>query len=152
MTLAETSSLPAVSAQTALSNVLSTQTEKATDSGPDNSPLFFSRADLDIDDFDAVSFVADRKHVPFDGLQRDLLALRRSVKSEIVECITVDYSRFINLATNLIGVDDMISDLAAPLEGFARDAESLSTHYTSALRDLDAKLRAQADIREQKVC
>ena len=46
---------------------------------------------------------------------KKLTAVRAELKNELVELINVDYADFINLSTNLVGLDKNIDEIRAPL-------------------------------------
>jgi len=46
----------------------------------------------------------------------------KELKTELVELINSDYADFINLSTNLNGVDRMMEDLRKPLDRMKDDA------------------------------
>jgi len=46
----------------------------------------------------------------------------KELKTELVELINSDYADFINLSTNLNGVDRMMEDLRKPLDRMKGDA------------------------------
>jgi hypothetical protein len=46
----------------------------------------------------------------------------KELKTELVELINSDYADFINLSTNLNGVDRMMEDLRKPLDRMKNDA------------------------------
>ena len=46
----------------------------------------------------------------------------KELKTELVELINSDYADFINLSTNLNGVDRMMEDLKKPLDRMKGDA------------------------------
>lgn len=46
----------------------------------------------------------------------------KELKTELIELINSDYADFINLSTNLNGVDRMMEDLRKPLDRMKNDA------------------------------
>ena len=91
----------------------------------------------------AVDYVAKRLHVPLPRLRADLTALLSDLKAELVELInrlgktiyynsTIindlntanrDYADFINISTNLVGLDDIINDISDPLDNVRTEIE-----------------------------
>ena len=58
------------------------------------------------DDFDVDNFVADCRHrVQLETLREDLHIYFKSLKNAMVELINKDYADFVNLSSNLVGID-----------------------------------------------
>lgn len=66
-------------------------------------------------DFDPDRFLSTRRHLGLERLKVDLNRHLKLLKTELVELINRDYQDFINLSTNLKGVDVAIHDLSRPL-------------------------------------
>jgi len=86
---------------------------------PPTTPLPFppplTREMFAIDNFDADTFLANRRHLTLDELKRELNGHLKSLKNVLVELINKDYSSFVDLSTNLKGVDKVIEEIASPL-------------------------------------
>jgi septum formation topological specificity factor MinE len=65
--------------------------------------------------FSSEQFVADRLHIPLNRLRNELSSILSNLKYELVELINRDYADFINLSSNLVGLDKMINDIDGPL-------------------------------------
>jgi len=74
-------------------------------------------------EFNADKFLANRRHLPLDDLKKELIAHLKSLKSELVEMINRDYSSFVDLSTNLKGVDKVIEEVARPLGKMREEVE-----------------------------
>lgn len=66
-------------------------------------------------EFDPDTFLSSRRHLGLERMKTELNTHLKSLKTELVELINRDYQDFINLSTNLKGVDKDIEDLKTPL-------------------------------------
>ncbi|XP_057345413.1 uncharacterized protein LOC118921346 isoform X1 [Manis pentadactyla] len=68
------------------------------------------------EDFDVDHFVSGgRKHVQLEELRDDLELDDELLKTAMVGLINKDYADFVNLSTNLVGMDKALNQLPAPL-------------------------------------
>ncbi|KAB0344789.1 hypothetical protein FD754_021715, partial [Muntiacus muntjak] len=68
------------------------------------------------DDFDVDHFVSDcQKQVQLEALRDDLELYYKLLETAMVELINKDYAAFVNLSTNLVGMDKALSQLSALL-------------------------------------
>jgi hypothetical protein len=74
-------------------------------------------------EFNADNFLANRRHLPLDELKKELIVHLKSLKSDLVEMINRDYSSFVDLSTNLKGVDKVIEEVARPLGKMREEVE-----------------------------
>eukprot|EP00069_Balaena_mysticetus_P004547 bmy_17330T0 len=82
--------------------------------GPDT--LCFDKDEFMKEDFDVDHFVSDcRKRVQLEALRDDLELYYKLLKTAMVELINKDYADFVNLSTNLVGMDRALSQLSVPL-------------------------------------
>ncbi|RUS17090.1 oligomeric golgi complex component, COG2-domain-containing protein [Endogone sp. FLAS-F59071] len=103
-------------------------------------------------DFDADAFLSSRRHLGLDALKQELGTHLAQLKNELVELINRDYADFINLSTNLKGVDRVIEDLKKPLDAMREEVKIVRTHLQTSITDLESKLAHRASIREKKAC
>lgn len=82
--------------------------------------------------FDPDQFLSSRRHLGLERLKVELNNHLRYLKTELFELINRDYQDFINLSTNLKGVDRTIDDLRRPLLKMGTKAE-VSSGYLIAL-------------------
>ncbi|KAG0300082.1 Conserved oligomeric Golgi complex subunit 2 [Linnemannia gamsii] len=108
------------------------------------------RAALIAADFDTDEFLSARRHLPLEELKSQLISHMKELKTELVELINSDYADFINLSTNLNGVDRMMEDLRKPLDRMKNDAIAVKTNLESVVGSLEQKLEHRAEIREKK--
>uniref|UniRef100_A0A8C4DX15 Conserved oligomeric Golgi complex subunit 2 n=1 Tax=Dicentrarchus labrax TaxID=13489 RepID=A0A8C4DX15_DICLA len=82
--------------------------------GPDS--LCFDKDVFMKDDFDVDQFVSEcRKQVQLEEMREDLELYYKLLKTAMVELINKDYADFVNLSTNLVGMDKALSQLSVPL-------------------------------------
>uniref|UniRef100_A0A8C5KRQ3 Conserved oligomeric Golgi complex subunit 2 n=1 Tax=Jaculus jaculus TaxID=51337 RepID=A0A8C5KRQ3_JACJA len=82
--------------------------------GPDT--LCFDKDEFMKEDFDVDHFVSDcRKRVQLEELRDDLELYYKLLKTAMVELINKDYADFVNLSTNLVGMDRALNQLSVPL-------------------------------------
>ncbi|KAG0365000.1 Conserved oligomeric Golgi complex subunit 2 [Mortierella sp. AD032] len=108
------------------------------------------RAALIAADFDTDEFLSARRHLPLEELKSQLNSHMKELKTELVELINSDYADFINLSTNLNGVDRMMEDLRKPLDRMKDDAIGVKSNLESVVGSLEQKLVHRAEIREKK--
>ncbi|XP_016018918.2 conserved oligomeric Golgi complex subunit 2 isoform X2 [Rousettus aegyptiacus] len=119
--------------------------------GPDT--LCFDKDEFMKDDFDVDRFVSDcRRRVQLEELREDLELYYRLLKTAMVELINKDYADFVNLSTNLVGVDKALSQLSVPLGQLREEVLSLRSSVSEGIRAVDERISKQEDIREKKMC
>lgn len=68
------------------------------------------------DNFDVDAFLQDhRKNGKLETMRDDLGMYLKLLRSAMIDLINRDYADFVNLSSNLIGLDKAINDLQAPL-------------------------------------
>lgn len=119
--------------------------------GPDT--LCFDKDEFMKDDFDVDHFVSDcRKRVQLEELRDDLELYYKLLKTAMVELINKDYADFVNLSTNLVGMDKALSQLSVPLGQLREEVLSLRSSISEGIRAVDERVSKQEDIREKKMC
>ncbi|KAF9115793.1 Conserved oligomeric Golgi complex subunit 2 [Mortierella sp. AM989] len=108
------------------------------------------RAALIAANFDTDEFLSARRHLPLEELKSQLIAHMKELKIELIELINSDYADFINLSTNLNGVDRMMDDLQKPLDRMKGDAIAVKSNLQLVVESLEQKLQRRAEIREKK--
>ncbi|KAG1468639.1 hypothetical protein G6F56_003715 [Rhizopus delemar] len=73
------------------------------------------RSELNADDFNPDSFLSSRRHLGLERMKVELNVHLKQLKAELVELINKDYQDFVNLSTNLKGVDKNLQDFKQPL-------------------------------------
>lgn len=119
--------------------------------GPDT--LCFDKDEFMKEDFDVDHFVSDcRKRVQLEALRDDLELYYKLLKTAMVELINKDYADFVNLSTNLVGMDKALSQLSVPLGQLREEVLSLRSSVSEGIRAVDERLSKQEDIRKKKIC
>lgn len=73
------------------------------------------RSAFTAESFDPDGFLSSRRHLGLERMKAELNTHLKSLKAELIELINKDYQDFINLSTNLKGVDKDIAQLKEPL-------------------------------------
>ncbi|XP_010887016.2 conserved oligomeric Golgi complex subunit 2 [Esox lucius] len=119
--------------------------------GPDS--LCFDKDVFMKDDFDVDQFVADcRKHVQLEEMREDLEMYYKLLKTAMVELINKDYADFVNLSTNLVGMDKALNQLSVPLGQLREEVLSLRTSVSEVIQAIDNQLSKQDDLQKKKMC
>ncbi|XP_043452271.1 conserved oligomeric Golgi complex subunit 2 isoform X2 [Prionailurus viverrinus] len=119
--------------------------------GPDT--LCFDKDEFMKEDFDVDHFVSDcRKRVQLEELRGDLELYYRLLKTAMVELINKDYADFVNLSTNLVGMDKALNQLSVPLGQLREEVLSLRSSVSEGIRAVDERMCKQEDIRKKKMC
>ncbi|KAF1505067.1 Conserved oligomeric Golgi complex subunit 2, partial [Eudyptula minor novaehollandiae] len=119
--------------------------------GPEN--LCFDKDEFMKPDFDVDHFVSDcRKRVQLEELREDLELYYKLLKTAMVELINKDYADFVNLSTNLVGMDKALNQLSVPLGQLREEVMSLKSCVSEGIQAVDDRMTKQEDIRRKKVC
>ncbi|XP_029450047.1 conserved oligomeric Golgi complex subunit 2 [Rhinatrema bivittatum] len=119
--------------------------------GPET--LCFDKDEFMKDDFDVDHFVSEcRKRVQLEELRDDLELYYRLLKTAMVELINKDYADFVNLSTNLVGMDKALSQLSVPLGQLREEVLSLKSSVSESIQAVDERLSKQEDIGRKKIC
>ncbi|CAG8499793.1 2025_t:CDS:10 [Diversispora eburnea] len=100
--------------------------------------------------FSSDSFLANRRHITLDELKKELTTHLKSLKSELVEMINRDYASFVDLSTNLKGVDKVIEEVARPLGKMREEVQEVRTNLQNVIDSLENQLFHRTSIREKK--
>ncbi|KFW80703.1 Conserved oligomeric Golgi complex subunit 2 [Manacus vitellinus] len=119
--------------------------------GPEN--LCFDKDEFMKADFDVDHFVSDcRKRVQLEELREDLELYYKLLKTAMVELINKDYADFVNLSTNLVGMDKALNQLSVPLGQLKEEVMSLKSCVSEGIQAVDDRMTKQEDIRRKKMC
>ncbi|XP_053793232.1 conserved oligomeric Golgi complex subunit 2 isoform X3 [Vidua chalybeata] len=70
----------------------------------------------------------------------------------MVELINKDYADFVNLSTNLVGMDKALNQLSVPLGQLREEVMSLKSCVSEGIQAVDDWMTKQEDIRRKKMC
>uniref|UniRef100_H3DI24 Conserved oligomeric Golgi complex subunit 2 n=1 Tax=Tetraodon nigroviridis TaxID=99883 RepID=H3DI24_TETNG len=121
--------------------------------GPES--LCFDKDVFIRDDFDVDQFVAEcRKQVQLEELREDLELYYKLLKTAMVELINKDYADFVNLSTNLVGMDKALNQLSVPLGQLREEVlkQSLRSCVSGVIQAIDDQLIKHEDLQHKKVC
>eukprot|EP00106_Octopus_bimaculoides_P001032 XP_014768474.1 PREDICTED: conserved oligomeric Golgi complex subunit 2-like [Octopus bimaculoides] len=120
-------------------------------SGP--ATLCFDKDDFMKNTFNVDTFVMDcRRCVPLETLRDDLHIYLKILRSAMIELINKDYADFVNLSTNLVGMDKAINNLTEPLGQFKEEVLYVTSAMDSAIEAVEEKLNQRQKIKDKKAC
>ena len=85
-----------------------------------------------------------------DTLRDDLGIYLKVLRSSMIELINQDYADFVNLSTNLVGLDQGIISIREPLDSFNDEIVSAKLELETCLETIKGKLARQERIRQEK--
>lgn len=89
--------------------------------------------------FSVDEFIQRKRYtVPLDVLRDDLGAHLKSLRSSLIELINQDYGHFVNLSSNLVGLDGKIQSITDPLAWAQNEIEVRRKRWsviTSSLKE-----------------
>ncbi len=95
-------------------------------------------------------FALFRRRVPLETLQEDLNIYLKTLQNAMIELINKDYADFVNLSTNLVGLDKAINSLTTPLGQLNEEVMNVQSAMDDAIQVVQNKLTLQAKIRGKK--
>ncbi|XP_078673411.1 conserved oligomeric Golgi complex subunit 2-like isoform X1 [Branchiostoma floridae x Branchiostoma belcheri] len=106
------------------------------------------------ENFDVDQFVAEcRRRVSLETLREDLEVYYKLLRSAMIELINKDYADFVNLSTNLVGMDKAINNLSVPLGQLREEVmQTVRTAMDTAVQEIESRLATRAAIRDKKAC
>jgi len=114
--------------------------------------LCISRADFLRSDFTVDKFFIEQsiRETPLDNLRDDLGLYLKVLRSSMIELINQDYADFVNLSTNLVGLDGGILALQEPLSEFNGTIGTVNNEICSSLDVVRKGLAKQKEFREDR--
>lgn len=114
--------------------------------------LSISRADFLRADFTVDKFFIEQsvKETPLDCLRDDLGIYLKVLRSSMIELINQDYADFVNLSTNLVGLDKGIIAIQEPLDAFYQEIQAVNSDINNSLDMVRSRLSRQLVLREDK--
>ncbi|KAF8569211.1 hypothetical protein P879_05917 [Paragonimus westermani] len=101
--------------------------EDTLDIAPSGLRFCFDREHFLNDEFHSDEFILahDRRGTSLEQMRDSLLQYSNILKSSLVELINQDYADFVNLSTNLVGLDKAIDIIASPLQELHQSVSDL---------------------------
>lgn len=127
--------------------------EKASPVFPHEVPsLSFKKEEFMRDDFSVDKFVSEfRKQISLETMREELGIYLRVLHSAMVELINKDYADFVNLSSNLVGMDKSIKNLSVPLGQLKEEILNVKSSLDEALTSAQKKLVEREEIRKKKI-
>ena len=85
-----------------------------------------------------------------DVLRDDLGVYLKVLRSSMIELINQDYADFVNLSTNLVGLDQGIIKIKSLLVDFQSELSAAKCELSGCLESVERKLNRQERIRQDK--
>eukprot|EP01114_Cavostelium_apophysatum_P023937 TRINITY_DN9192_c0_g1_i1.p1 TRINITY_DN9192_c0_g1~~TRINITY_DN9192_c0_g1_i1.p1 ORF type:complete len:750 (+),score=180.22 TRINITY_DN9192_c0_g1_i1:104-2353(+) len=116
-------------------------------------PLCFSKDSFTQEFFKVDAFINDCKtRVPLESVLNDLKEYSVSLDNELLELINKDYADFVNLSSNLVGIDRTVNDLRKPLFAMKDDITTLRSSLDDSINAIESKLKERREIFDKKAC
>ncbi|XP_077256451.1 conserved oligomeric Golgi complex subunit 2 [Temnothorax americanus] len=113
--------------------------------------LCFSELDFVQENFDVDTFLQDhRKNGKLETMRDDLGMYLKLLRSAMIDLINRDYTDFVNLSGNLIGLDKAINDLQAPLGQLKEEVMQVRQALDDEITAISANFNDNLKIRERK--
>lgn len=127
--------------------------EKVPSDLPHEIPsLSFKKEEFMRDDFSVDKFVSEfRKQISLETMREELGIYLRVLHSAMVELINKDYADFVNLSSNLVGMDKSIKNLSVPLGQLKEEILNVKSSLDEALTSAQKKLVEREEIRKKKI-
>lgn len=111
------------------------------------STLCFDKNEFMKNDFSVDKFVADcRRRVQLETLRQDLEVYFKLLKNAMIELINKDYADFVNLSSNLVGMDKSIIQLRDPLALINENISEVSAMLGEKMKLVKIQLEEQKNL------
>lgn len=120
-------------------------------SGP--ASLCFDKDEFLKENFNLDHFVLEcRRRVQLEDFRDDLSVYLKILRSAMIELINKDYADFVNLSSNLVGMDKAIGSLTVPLEQLKQEVLTVRMSMEEAISSVEEKLKKRQQIKQAKAC
>ncbi|CAL8082945.1 unnamed protein product [Orchesella dallaii] len=103
------------------------------------------------EEFSVDEFIQNKRtRVPLDILRDDLGSHLKFLRSSLIELINQDYGQFVNLSSNLVGLDGRIQNIVGPLQRVKNELHGYEQSMDSNVESLKGELNLKREIRESK--
>ncbi|XP_012267688.2 conserved oligomeric Golgi complex subunit 2 [Athalia rosae] len=113
--------------------------------------LSFNENDFNDSNFSVDLFLQDhRKKASLETMRDDLGVYLKVLRSAMIELINKDYADFVNLSSNLIGLDKAINNLQVPLGQLREEVMQVRQTLDDMINEVASTLNERCQIRERK--
>lgn len=91
-----------------------------------------------------------RKKIPLETVQQDLKEYSFGLDQELLDLINKDYTDFINLSSNLFGIEKLLALLRSPLQQSQKEVSTCNALLTNWVSTLQNKLEEQRSLQEKR--
>ncbi|ODM88167.1 Conserved oligomeric Golgi complex subunit 2 [Orchesella cincta] len=103
------------------------------------------------EEFSVDEFIQNKRtRVPLDVLRDDLGSHLKFLRSSLIELINQDYGQFVNLSSNLVGLDGRIQNIVGPLQRVKNELNGYIQSLDANVESLKGELNLKREIRESK--
>eukprot|EP01117_Protostelium_nocturnum_P016788 TRINITY_DN6713_c0_g2_i1.p1 TRINITY_DN6713_c0_g2~~TRINITY_DN6713_c0_g2_i1.p1 ORF type:complete len:764 (+),score=261.09 TRINITY_DN6713_c0_g2_i1:76-2367(+) len=114
-------------------------------------PLTFSRSAFHIDNFNVDSFITEtRRRVPLESVVHDLDEYSKGLSLELIELINRDYLDFVDLSSNLVGLEFAIENLRKPLLLMVEDISKVKVSLDERISTFESKMKEKRNVQSKK--
>ena len=100
-------------------------------------PTCFAKEVFQSENFKVDSFINDcKRRVTLDTVLVDLKEYASYLDTELVELINKDYTDFVSLSSNLVGIDKVINDLRTPFQHIKQEVSVRFDNYIIYITDI----------------
>ena len=115
------------------------------------SGVIFHREDFLHDGFSVDGFLAKYGESNFEMLRDELGMYLQVLRVAMIELINDDYADFVNLSSNLVGIEDKIQAIENPLQDFKSQIVDFQKQLNGIKVQLEEKLAKRQSLHEQRV-
>ncbi|XP_015791203.1 conserved oligomeric Golgi complex subunit 2 [Tetranychus urticae] len=115
-----------------------------------NEGFCFTGEEFLQDNFTVDDFIKNhRNDISLEQLRQDLSSYLRTCRLALIDTINEDYSDFINLMDDLVGLDTNINNLIEPLESIRNDIKLVEDDFAASLNEISGRMQ-QLQLTHQK--
>lgn len=117
-------------------------------------PLCFNKEVFDEEGFSVDQFLLDlhRRSLPLTSVLADLRRYNSALETQLLELINKDYADFVNLSSNLKGIDSTIDHLRVPTTSLQQEVATIRTAVTNEMTEVANKLSRKRQLEEKRHC
>ncbi|CAG0891091.1 unnamed protein product [Darwinula stevensoni] len=116
-----------------------------------HSPLSFHKEEFLKEDFNVDEFILKHQgRISLETLRDDLGIYLKLLRTSMIELINKDYADFVNLSSNLVGMDKSISNLEKPLQNFHGEVLAVKQMIEGTIEAVQQELKLRQEKRERK--